>query len=118
MAISVGLLFCVYFPALLFDTGTFSHSLTVPHRRAMTTMTMMVIMLRMLIEKPNHKCSPPPHNPSRCGRFSCFFPPYCFPVFNSSFPARTCYGGVKLPLGAAVEIEAIALTGSVVHISE
>uniref|UniRef100_A0A182M541 Uncharacterized protein n=1 Tax=Anopheles culicifacies TaxID=139723 RepID=A0A182M541_9DIPT len=34
-------------------------------------------------------------------------------VFSSSFPARTCYGGVKLPLGAAVEIEAIALTGAV-----
>uniref|UniRef100_A0A2M4C3U9 Putative ribonuclease n=1 Tax=Anopheles marajoara TaxID=58244 RepID=A0A2M4C3U9_9DIPT len=39
-------------------------------------------------------------------------------VFSSSFPARTCYGGVKLPLGAAVEIEAIALTGAVVNISE
>uniref|UniRef100_A0A182J1Y7 Uncharacterized protein n=1 Tax=Anopheles atroparvus TaxID=41427 RepID=A0A182J1Y7_ANOAO len=39
-------------------------------------------------------------------------------VFSGSFPARTCYGGVKLPLGAAVEIEAIALTGAVVNISE
>uniref|UniRef100_A0A182QFA6 Uncharacterized protein n=1 Tax=Anopheles farauti TaxID=69004 RepID=A0A182QFA6_9DIPT len=39
-------------------------------------------------------------------------------VFSSSFPARTCFGGVKLPLGAAVEIEVIALTGAVVNISE
>uniref|UniRef100_A0A182N7Y7 Uncharacterized protein n=1 Tax=Anopheles dirus TaxID=7168 RepID=A0A182N7Y7_9DIPT len=39
-------------------------------------------------------------------------------VFSSSFPARTCFGGMKLPLGAAVEIEVVALTGAVVNISE
>ncbi|XP_053686822.1 rutC family protein UK114-like [Sabethes cyaneus] len=38
-------------------------------------------------------------------------------VFSSNFPARTCYAVSKLPLGAAVEIEAIALTGAVVQVS-
>ncbi|XP_055536166.1 rutC family protein UK114-like [Wyeomyia smithii] len=38
-------------------------------------------------------------------------------VFSSNFPARTCYAVSKLPLGAAVEIEAIALTGDVIQVS-
>ncbi|EAT44969.1 AAEL003722-PB [Aedes aegypti] len=36
-------------------------------------------------------------------------------VFSDSFPARSCYAVNKLPRGAAVEIEAIALTGDVIH---
>ncbi|XP_058830348.1 rutC family protein UK114-like [Topomyia yanbarensis] len=38
-------------------------------------------------------------------------------VFSSNFPARTCFAVNKLPLGAAVEIEAIAMTGDVIHVS-
>ncbi|XP_058463079.1 rutC family protein UK114-like [Malaya genurostris] len=38
-------------------------------------------------------------------------------VFSSNFPARTCFAVNKLPLGAAVEIEAIALTGEVIQVS-
>ncbi|XP_055629948.1 rutC family protein UK114-like [Toxorhynchites rutilus septentrionalis] len=38
-------------------------------------------------------------------------------VFSSNFPARTCFAVNKLPLGAAVEIEAIALTGDVIQVS-
>ncbi|XP_058462392.1 rutC family protein UK114-like [Malaya genurostris] len=34
-------------------------------------------------------------------------------VFTKNFPARTCYAVAKLPLGAAVEIEAVAIVGSV-----
>ncbi|XP_063710176.1 rutC family protein UK114 [Culicoides brevitarsis] len=34
-------------------------------------------------------------------------------VFTEGYPARTCYAVSKLPLGAAVEIEAISITGSV-----
>ncbi|KAL1404458.1 hypothetical protein pipiens_005345 [Culex pipiens pipiens] len=37
-------------------------------------------------------------------------------VFGSNFPARTCYAVTKLPLGAAVEIEAIAIVGDVEHV--
>ncbi|XP_055630087.1 rutC family protein UK114-like [Toxorhynchites rutilus septentrionalis] len=36
-------------------------------------------------------------------------------VFGSNFPARTCYAVSKLPLGAAVEIEAVAIVGNVEH---
>lgn len=36
-------------------------------------------------------------------------------VFADSFPARSCYAVNKLPRGAAVEIEAIALIGDVIH---
>lgn len=36
-----------------------------------------------------------------------------FSVFTKDFPARSTYEVGKLPLGAAVEIEAIALTGDV-----
>ncbi|XP_058830351.1 rutC family protein UK114-like [Topomyia yanbarensis] len=38
-------------------------------------------------------------------------------VFTSNFPARTCFAVHKLPLGAAVEIEAIALVGDVMQVS-
>ncbi|XP_062550826.1 rutC family protein UK114-like [Armigeres subalbatus] len=38
-------------------------------------------------------------------------------VFSNNFPARTCFAVNKLPLGAAVEIEAIALTGEVIQVS-
>ncbi|XP_055602724.1 rutC family protein UK114-like [Uranotaenia lowii] len=38
-------------------------------------------------------------------------------VFANNFPARTCFAVNKLPLGAAVEIEAIALTGDVIHMT-
>uniref|UniRef100_A0A336MQ35 CSON003874 protein n=1 Tax=Culicoides sonorensis TaxID=179676 RepID=A0A336MQ35_CULSO len=34
-------------------------------------------------------------------------------VFTQGYPARTCYAVSTLPLGAAVEIEAIGITGSV-----
>ncbi|CRK95665.1 CLUMA_CG009123, isoform A [Clunio marinus] len=34
-------------------------------------------------------------------------------VFTSNFPARTCFQVGKLPLGASVEIEVIAITGDV-----
>ncbi|XP_019557307.3 rutC family protein UK114 [Aedes albopictus] len=34
-------------------------------------------------------------------------------VFGSNFPARTCYAVSKLPLGAAVEIEAVGIVGEV-----
>ncbi|XP_055610102.1 rutC family protein UK114-like [Uranotaenia lowii] len=36
-------------------------------------------------------------------------------VFSNNFPARTCYAVTKLPLGAAVEIEAVAIVGEVEH---
>jgi 2-iminobutanoate/2-iminopropanoate deaminase len=35
------------------------------------------------------------------------------PVFTTNYPVRTCYQAGKLPIGAAVEIEVIALTGDV-----
>ncbi|XP_053688472.1 rutC family protein UK114-like [Sabethes cyaneus] len=38
-------------------------------------------------------------------------------VFSDSFPARTCYAVSKLPLGAAVEIEAVAIVGEVTQVS-
>lgn len=38
---------------------------------------------------------------------------FSLPVFTSNYPVRTCYQAAKLPLGAAVEIEIIALTGDV-----
>lgn len=34
-------------------------------------------------------------------------------VFTSNYPVRTCFQAGKLPLGASVEIEVIALTGDV-----
>lgn len=34
-------------------------------------------------------------------------------VFSKDFPARSCFQVGKLPLGATVEIEAIAMTGDV-----
>jgi len=34
-------------------------------------------------------------------------------VFNKDFPARSCFQVAKLPMDALVEIECIALTGSV-----
>lgn len=40
-----------------------------------------------------------------------------FPAFVRNFPARTCIQVAKLPLGALVEIEAIALVGEVTFIS-
>lgn len=36
-----------------------------------------------------------------------------FSVFKKDFPARICYQAAKLPLGANIEIEALALTGNV-----
>ena len=36
-----------------------------------------------------------------------------FSVFTSNYPVRTCFQAGKLPLGASVEIEVIALTGDV-----
>ncbi|XP_062550658.1 rutC family protein UK114-like [Armigeres subalbatus] len=39
-------------------------------------------------------------------------------VFGSNFPARTCYAVSKLPLGAAVEIEAVGIIGDVKHESD
>mgnify|MGYP003422910260 CR=1 FL=1 len=38
---------------------------------------------------------------------------FLFSVFTKNFPARSTYQVGKLPLGAAVEIEAIALVGEV-----
>ncbi|XP_019560110.3 rutC family protein UK114-like [Aedes albopictus] len=38
-------------------------------------------------------------------------------VFSDSFPARTCFAVKSLPMGASVEIEAIALAGDVIHTS-
>ncbi|KAL9699363.1 hypothetical protein quinque_002804 [Culex quinquefasciatus] len=38
-------------------------------------------------------------------------------VFSSNHPARTCVAVSKLPLGAAVEIEAIAIVGDVQHVA-
>ncbi|XP_055532975.1 rutC family protein UK114-like [Wyeomyia smithii] len=38
-------------------------------------------------------------------------------VFSDNFPARTCYAVAKLPLGAAVEIEAVAIVGDVTHVN-
>ncbi|XP_065087758.1 rutC family protein UK114-like [Ochlerotatus camptorhynchus] len=35
--------------------------------------------------------------------------------FGNNFPARTCYAVSQLPLGAAVEIEAIGIVGDVKH---
>jgi enamine deaminase RidA (YjgF/YER057c/UK114 family) len=35
-----------------------------------------------------------------------------FVVFTSNFPARTCFQAGKLPLGASVEIEVIAVVGN------
>lgn len=37
----------------------------------------------------------------------------CFSVFTKDFPARSCIQVAKLPLDAAFEIEAIALTGEI-----
>lgn len=34
-------------------------------------------------------------------------------VFTSNYPARTCYEAGNLPIGAAVEIEVIAIVGEV-----
>jgi enamine deaminase RidA (YjgF/YER057c/UK114 family) len=34
-------------------------------------------------------------------------------VFTTNYPVRTCFQAGKLPLGASVEIEVIALTGDV-----
>lgn len=34
-------------------------------------------------------------------------------VFTSNYPARTCFQAGKLPLGANIEIEVIAITGDV-----
>lgn len=36
-----------------------------------------------------------------------------FSVFTSNFPARTCYQAGNLPIGAAIEIEVIAIVGDV-----
>lgn len=36
-----------------------------------------------------------------------------FLVFKKDYPARICYQAAKLPLGANIEIEALALTGPV-----
>jgi enamine deaminase RidA (YjgF/YER057c/UK114 family) len=36
-----------------------------------------------------------------------------FSVFTTNYPARTCYQAANLPIGAAVEIEVIAITGDV-----
>jgi 2-iminobutanoate/2-iminopropanoate deaminase len=36
-----------------------------------------------------------------------------FSVFTTNYPVRTCFQAGKLPLGASVEIEVIALTGDV-----
>lgn len=44
-------------------------------------------------------------------RLKCFI--HLFSVFTSNFPARTCFQAGKLPLGATVEIEVIAITGDV-----
>lgn len=38
---------------------------------------------------------------------------YFIPVFVENHPARSCFAVGKLPLGATVEIEAVALTGDV-----
>lgn len=38
---------------------------------------------------------------------------FSFLVFTSNYPVRTCFQAGKLPLGASVEIEVIALTGDV-----
>uniref|UniRef100_U5EWE7 Putative translation initiation inhibitor n=1 Tax=Corethrella appendiculata TaxID=1370023 RepID=U5EWE7_9DIPT len=38
-------------------------------------------------------------------------------IFSSNFPARSCFQVAKLPMGAAVEIEIIALTGDVKTVS-
>jgi enamine deaminase RidA (YjgF/YER057c/UK114 family) len=34
-------------------------------------------------------------------------------VFTANYPARTCFQAGKLPLGANIEIEVIAITGDV-----
>lgn len=36
---------------------------------------------------------------------------FIFAVFTTNFPARTCFQAGKLPLGASVEIEVIAIVG-------
>lgn len=36
-----------------------------------------------------------------------------FSVFTSNYPARTCYQAGNLPIGAAIEIEVIAIVGDV-----
>lgn len=42
-------------------------------------------------------------------KVACLF----FAVFTTNFPARTCYQAGKLPIGAAIEIEVIAIVGDV-----
>jgi enamine deaminase RidA (YjgF/YER057c/UK114 family) len=50
----------------------------------------------------------------RYDNYANYFPAtFIFPaaVFHKNHPARTCYEAGNLPLGAAVEIEVIAIAG-------
>jgi enamine deaminase RidA (YjgF/YER057c/UK114 family) len=70
--------------------------------------------LKSFEEEDNNNCLEFSERNSTTNRHANFSIHHPFlPVFTSNYPARTCYQAAALPIGAAVEIEVIAITGDV-----